>query len=107
VRETDGSTRARRCVVEHAEALPPGQALAITPWIEPWFLAIEMDGFALPDYVPGQAGSLRSGVAQFDSHSTEVALLRYSGSEALWPVLLNLVADYHAEGHPVRCLTLE
>jgi hypothetical protein len=105
--ETDGSTRARRCVVEHINAVPPDQALAIAPWVDPWFEVIERGGFTLPDYLPGQAGSMRSGVAQFDTHSTEVALLRYCGSEALWPVLLNLVVDYHATGHPVHSLTIE
>jgi hypothetical protein len=105
--ESDGSTRARRCVVEHVDAVPPADALRIAAWVEPWFSVVEMGGFAAPDYLPGEVGSARSGVAQFDDHSTEIALLRYAGSEALWPVLENLVADYHARARPVRRLVVE
>lgn len=107
VRDSDGSTRARRCLVEHTESVPPGQVLRIAAWIDPWFEVVERGGFALPDYVPGEVGSLRSGIAQFDECSTEVALLRYSGSEALWPVLLNLMVDYHTTERALGCVTIE
>lgn len=107
VREPGGDSRARRCVVEHAGPVPPTRVLALRGWVDAWFDVVELGGFSMPDFHPASAGSVRGGIAQLDDCSVEVSLLRYTGSEALWSVLLNLVADYHFHERAVQRVILE
>jgi hypothetical protein len=88
-----GSSKVRRFLVEFSQPPDALEVAALSDWIRPWCVMLEVAAFALPFDVQ-ESDSFVGTVTQFDEVTLELVIDRFMASEAAWNVLINMIGSY-------------
>lgn len=92
--------RMRRCVVTFSTVVDAALVKALSDWIAPWVVLLEMGGFEQPTAFPGIRSCCFGGVQVYEPDSAEIVVDRFDAAEGGWSVLTNVLSRF-ALLHPI------
>jgi len=100
-------SKVRRVLVEFGYPPPTDLLQQIKPYVDAWYLLLEMGAFSAPFGLPFETVSQRGQVSLFDEMSYEISISRFISSEAGFRVLANMLGHFHRHVLPIVSVEID